>query len=802
MFTLKVIKMTIINEDSLQHPYAAIDVLVYEPLLTQIQVVKCLAGIFASAEGWPTGLGPEPSSTEGRTGVYIETLTGLVNRLALHKNDDGDDGALRTFLSRESEPENFRDPRRLSAVGVRAIEILRKFSAAPSSVGKTGEGAAHPDDAFWEQMERHFDTELKFGAPFFEPASLGLLQHYREHMIYSEVQAGPLEVLQPLAPHEKMEVLLAETTVRSWEQTVEEESEVTRNQSTETHDENELVDRVANVISHSSTTTVSASGNANWITGSASGSASTTVSGASTETTEQTVRRLQEVTRRQAEEIRKKTKITTRVIETKSVSTTTRHVIENTSNHTVNYGLRKLYYNVNVKIQDLAPSLVWQSVAISPGRSLAGSYFSDDPRKVPLADFPAPVTGTVDVVALHPSAKDYYYRVYQFDLKAVWALLNDSQKKELAGGKILKFRIVALTVRAVSGFGGGGDYGDCVFNPEAITVANFQRDGLFILKGMTHERSDYPSKADLTLEYTISPSQADIDVVQAARDKAQNAASLSYVTSRINFSAFSDRNKLEFEERKILLASALSRLVPPEIAPEKLPEYFPILYENFIDCFDLKQMFYDVDVTEWSSMQRLVMNDHYVPEAYELITKQETPARLGSALSWNLQIDGDDRRNMFLNAPWIRMGIPIKPGKERRALGLLARCRIPGVNDAATESLLREFDTLRAAEKVVAVKGIGKEEAVVTKGTVPVRNPRYWLKEVMEGKKPDLEKLSWDEVYPVVSEQHVVIPVQGFVYDEIILADGGSGWSDSGAKNRKQRPPKKEQESWWTSLWS
>lgn len=54
-----------------------------------------------------------------------------------------------------------------------------------------------------------------------------------------------------------------------------------------------------------------------------------------------------------------------------------------------------------------------------------------------------------------------------------------------------------------------------------------------------------------------------------------------------------------------------------------------------------------------------------------LITDDSEPARLGSSLGWLLQLDGDNRRNAFLNAPWVKAVVPIRPGKEEAAINWL-----------------------------------------------------------------------------------------------------------------------------------
>lgn len=53
------------------------------------------------------------------------------------------------------------------------------------------------------------------------------------------------------------------------------------------------------------------------------------------------------------------------------------------------------------------------------------------------------------------------------------------------------------------------------------------------------------------------------------------------------------------------------------------------------------------------------------------ITEDSEPARLGSSLGWLLQLDGDNMRNAFLNAPWVKAVIPIRPDKEEAAINWL-----------------------------------------------------------------------------------------------------------------------------------
>ncbi|MFJ2864185.1 hypothetical protein [Kitasatospora sp. NPDC087314] len=51
-----------------------------------------------------------------------------------------------------------------------------------------------------------------------------------------------------------------------------------------------------------------------------------------------------------------------------------------------------------------------------------------------------------------------------------------------------------------------------------------------------------------------------------------------------------------------------------------------------------------------------------------LITEETLPAPMGSSLGWRIQIDGDERRNEFLNSAWVKAVFPVRPGHELQAI--------------------------------------------------------------------------------------------------------------------------------------
>ncbi|MEC3980668.1 hypothetical protein [Amycolatopsis sp. H20-H5] len=61
-----------------------------------------------------------------------------------------------------------------------------------------------------------------------------------------------------------------------------------------------------------------------------------------------------------------------------------------------------------------------------------------------------------------------------------------------------------------------------------------------------------------------------------------------------------------------------------------------------------------------------------------LITEDTQPAPSGSSLGWLIQTDGDERRNEFLNAAWVKVVLPIRPGHELDALAWLKKAGVEG----------------------------------------------------------------------------------------------------------------------------
>jgi hypothetical protein len=79
------------------------------------------------------------------------------------------------------------------------------------------------------------------------------------------------------------------------------------------------------------------------------------------------------------------------------------------------------------------------------------------------------------------------------------------------------------------------------------------------------------------------------------------------------------------------------------------------------------------NVVGWGGARSVRPDDYY-------ITDESARAKLGSSLGWLLQLDGDNFRNAFLNAPWVKAVIPIQEGHEWKALDWLRSDNVEGAD--------------------------------------------------------------------------------------------------------------------------
>jgi hypothetical protein len=136
-----------------------------------------------------------------------------------------------------------------------------------------------------------------------------------------------------------------------------------------------------------------------------------------------------------------------------------------------------------------------------------------------------------------------------------------------------------------------------------------------------------------------------------------------------------------------------------------------------------------------------------------LITETTDPAPYGASLGWMIQLDGDERRNAFLNSPWVKAVIPILPGHEQAAINWLGRDHVEGSDGFKDPPLDQSAPTIKDALLKLAAEiakantdpaTIGKTERVFETGFDPLAGG------VQLGKDPYQYEVfdQWIEVMP------------------------------------------------------
>jgi len=185
------------------------------------------------------------------------------------------------------------------------------------------------------------------------------------------------------------------------------------------------------------------------------------------------------------------------------------------------------------------------------------------------------------------------------------------------------------------------------------------------------------ASVQVAFSYTWKPSEKVMAAWQTQRDEAaakieQEALAKQFeqhktlITERSKIKS-RPANDLRREERYEVMNRMVSYLFGRGDDPS---EPTPLEIEYFHRFFDIDAIF-TYNHPSWWKPRFASKTVGLEREAYE-ITADSEPAPLGSSLGWLLQLDGDSRRNEFLNSPWSRICVPMQAGREREAIQWLA----------------------------------------------------------------------------------------------------------------------------------
>lgn len=587
---------------------------------------------------------------------------------------------------------------------------------------------------------------------------IGIAHFYRQLYFNAEEGFGPIEQAFTVAPLETLEVVYETVRKQIHEEVMEIGLEQISESATDEKNTEEVSDKVSSMIQRDSSAAMSANASGSIGVWQASASANAGFKNSSQRSREQTSRRLKEVTLRAAERITKTFKLTTRDVQDITTTNLTRRIIRNDSTQPVSYGLRRVLRRVRVKVQDLGPRLIWQLYVRNPGKGLARSKFvhfrESGPISVPEIPPgipPRPVGGT-DTGTTSSSLKWDPDKGEKGTFYVTIVIQPGADRK-----------VTSVSIDSITDLEGGGK-DDLAPSPRN----DIQWDSIWdqATSKYTTNIAILPGDgASVSISYTYAwdPAGAVMDAWET-----QRKAAVATLTEEALNKKFEREKTLITERSKIRArpAADLRKEERYEVMNRMVSHLFsnsnngqdpsPLEIEYFHRYFDIDGMFTYTHPSWWKPRYTAVATG-LSRSAYE-ITSESEPAPLGSSLGWMIQLDGDARRNEFINSPWIRVCMPIYPGREREAIEWLAK-HIEGeqgyeVNSGPLSELLKQVDIYRDQE---AKLGINGPDYVTVDSTV-----------TDEPGDPNGPLLP-ENVYPIVQEFEVTVPTEGFVYDELKL---------------------------------
>lgn len=406
-----------------------------------------------------------------------------------------------------------------------------------------------------------------------------------------------------------------------------------------------------------------------------------------------------------------------------------RYVITNPSNDLRNYELRRKMRRVGVQLQDIGTRLCWQVFVDNAGDQLGVAELVHmtemgdltnlkEPEKIPA---PTNIVRKVVVPLAYKPVLDYSNNRAQYEYQGpsggVELGIIKGDEDDDDSQIVIEFRGFKFDPPQT---------GYTLTNDIRITgvqankmavVRQLQPHPEWSTFDLVMQRINFGGEnvINLEMELVYAPTADEIkrveDLNKAAKDKfdeearrAIRKAYLENVRARIT-DASNIRQRMSWdlreEERTVVYRNLISRLMFTDKGKPDLPQSRGAAHvrsEMIRSLFDVDAMLYFVapewwmprmqpshlsldvdaggpaggptvaltesDIVRWSGLNAVRASNYK-------ITETSSPAALGSSLGWLLQLDGDNMRNAFLNAPWVKAVIPIRPGRELAALNWL-----------------------------------------------------------------------------------------------------------------------------------
>jgi hypothetical protein len=540
-----------------------------------------------------------------------------------------------------------------------------------------------------------------------------------------------------LSPGSTVELVEVHTRREMIEQSYEKSIESVRKTEKELTTQDELSDAVKQDNSTNTKLGVNVSASQNWGWGSANESASFDLGTTEQRSREQTHKTMRQQSDKLSEEIKQSFKTTFRTVTETTDMSSKRYLLSNTTQNLINYELRRKMRQVAIQVQDIGSYLCWQTYVDDPGARLGLGRLVHIGSPPDLSSIPPPemivppkafaesIDITIPFINLDSASTDD-----DFDNGSETSLGIFDRTNHIAAdikqGPVrcpqAGFRLAAVTVAAP------GHNALLSVNPATIQGAENAYTFVVHLDHINFgDQNSMPAKATLHWQPTgdISAIEQEnrerLERFTAREQKLFEKAFLEEARERITLASNLQPRRAEDlrEEERVVVYRALVQdmLAPAGLVPQPDPQTHHVVAELIDSIFDVDKLLYFVAPEWWrprlhQSHQRLgglqpvidpltgksIATSPDIPEtslaswdegdAREdnyYITETSKPTRLGSSLGWLLQQDGDDLRNAFLNAPWVKAVMPIRPGREKAALNWLKR--VEGTNGIGPDDM-------------------------------------------------------------------------------------------------------------------
>ncbi|USK35834.1 peptidoglycan-binding protein [Bacillus sp. F19] len=570
---------------------------------------------------------------------------------------------------------------------------------------------------------------------------LGIVHLFRQYFFELDTFLGTPTGHVWLSPGSTVELVEVSTRRTTTEKTVETFIETTKKKETSITDQDDISDAVKEENKEDLKLGFSTTVNQSWGTGDASATASLNMDKTQQSAREKTHKRMRTQSEKLSSEIRENYKSTFKTVTEVTDTSSKRYVIANNTKKLINYELRRKMRQVGVQIQDIGTYLCWETFVEDPGEDLGLAELIHYAQPTDLVPVPDPTKIAIpddQVIPFTANAK------WDFDDQrqhGFVTLTTIDPPKAPDGFEVV---VVEGIIPAAQISGTGDDFHGVWGFGARFTPTKQLEIGVITGPGGLEWDKRVDFVVGGTLRYTASTAKRE-EIAAANKKKIEEGiaatnennrktkeAFYKAVKERVEFASGINKRKFEElrEEERIIIYRRLIRSLMTDAQYDNVVKGSEhgrhVLSELINSIFDIDKMLYFVAPEWWKPRKQrqkfktlsdiqTQLDGNLVPwpdspprKDNYLITEKSQPAPLGSSLGWLLQLDGDNLRNTFLNAPWVKAVIPVRPGKEKAAINWLQNANIEGVDGLkcdydASEDELNQIKTRLGLEPEATV---------------------------------------------------------------------------------------------------